>query len=63
MPIEKENHSFLDQIICQTIALLSERDEFDDGDLERLEQLLRSDDAANFESFVDVLSTREEEAS
>ena len=63
MPNESESFSIEDQIICQTIALLSERDEFDEGDLERLEHLLRSDGAANFENVVGFLSTKEEKAS
>ena len=51
---------FIDEIISQTIALLSERAEFDEDTLGRLEQLLRSDDAVDYKSVVDVLSTCEE---
>ena len=60
MPNETESSSFIDQIICQTIALLSERDEFDEDTLERIEQLLRSDVVVKSERVVDVLSMSEE---
>lgn len=63
MMTEEDNSSFVDQIISQTIALLSERDEFDERDLERLELLLRSAGAASYRNVIDVLSTKEEEAS
>ena len=63
MPNEIENSSFIDQIICQTITLLSERIEFNEEDLERLERLLRSDSAANSDRVVDVLNAGGKESS
>lgn len=63
MPNEIENSSFIDQIICQTITLLSERIEFNEEDLERLERLLRSDSAADSDRVVDVLNAGGKESS
>lgn len=63
MPNETENSSFIDQIICKTITLLSERVEFNEEDLERLERLLRSDSAANSDRVVDVLNAGGKESS
>ena len=63
MPNEIENSSFIDQIICQTITLLSERSEFNEDDLERLELLLRSDSAANSDRVIDVLNAGGKESS
>ena len=51
---------FIDEIISQAIAFLSERAEFDEDTVRRLDQLLRSDDAVNYERVVDVLSTCKE---
>lgn len=56
MPNETENSSLIDQIIRRTITLLSERDEFDERTLDRIEQLLRSDGTTNYEQVVNVLS-------
>lgn len=55
-----ESSSLIDQIVSQTIALLSEQEEFDVRDLEHLEQLLRSEKAAESEQVMDVLCAQEE---
>lgn len=58
--MDLERSSFIDQIITQTIALLSDQEEFEDADLKRLEQLLRSGESSIAESVVCALCTREE---
>ena len=64
MPNETESSSFIDQIICQTIALLSERDEFDEGDSGTFRTTATVGWCSpNDECVVDVLRTKEEEAS
>lgn len=60
MTTESEGNSLIDQIACETIALLSEQDEFDVRDLVHFEQLLRSHNAVNSKQVVDVLCARGE---
>lgn len=55
-----EKNMLVDEIVCQTIALLSEQKEFDEMDLERIEQLLRSKEATRSENVVRVVSAQEE---
>ena len=62
MSNELENSSFIDQIVSRTFTMLSERDEFDEGTLDRIEQLLRSDSTTNYENVVDALIADEEKA-
>lgn len=58
--MDAETNSFLDQISRRTICLLSEREEFDEKDLELLKQLLHSDRASNSENVVSALRACEE---
>ena len=55
-----EKNLLVDEIICQTIALLSEQKEFDEMDLERIGQLLRSNEATRSENVMCVVSGQEE---
>ena len=63
MSNELQNFSFIDQILSRTFTMLSERDEFDEGTLDRIEQLLRSDSTTNYENVVGALIADEEKAS
>ena len=60
MTTENEGKSLIDQIACETIALLSEQSEFDIKDLEQIEQLLRSERAVNSKQVMEVLCARGE---
>lgn len=62
MSKEIENSSLVEQIISRTIALLSEREEFDEGILDRIEQLLRSTSTTKFEDVVNALSADKEKS-
>lgn len=60
MSNEQETFSLIDQIISRTITILSDRDEFDEETLDRIEQLLRTDSTVNFEDVVSALCAEEE---
>ena len=58
---ELEPSPFLDQIVADTLANISERDEFDPATLERLESLMKTRDIVNFKHVVQALRTESEQ--
>ena len=51
--------SFIDQIVQQTLDLVSKHSEFDESTLERIRQLFRSGDVTKYQRVVEALSTNE----
>lgn len=60
MSNEPTESSFLDEIVAKTMAEISERDEFDEASLERLETTMRTLDILDFERIVQALRTEGE---
>ena len=54
---EHRTSPFLDQIVADTLANISERDEFDASTLKRLEQLMKSQEIVIWERVVEALCT------